>query len=259
MPGLSPALHGGAAPRFGFGTSADQIDVSDLDRFRSLVVRRSPVDAGPPADWRRVWSGRYYDVWRRNSGVSVIEHLPAPTCARIGRMARRVAGGDARLVAAPAAARAAASPHPSAADGMEREGRRPVARADGRSGHDRGARARRTRRPLRGVDLRLDRPPRVGERGRPARRVGRRRAVAASWLDPHRRPAARPRHPHAPARAAGRRPEPGQRGRGALPRSRRAAPGGEGTGADGGAVALARAVRPAALGWVERRSRERAV
>jgi hypothetical protein len=38
---------------------------SALRVYRTLVLRRSPLASRPPAVYRLVWSGRFYDVWQR--------------------------------------------------------------------------------------------------------------------------------------------------------------------------------------------------
>jgi hypothetical protein len=35
--------------------------------YRILVLRRSPLASRPPAAYRLVWSGRFYDVWQRST------------------------------------------------------------------------------------------------------------------------------------------------------------------------------------------------
>jgi hypothetical protein len=91
---------------------------ADLDRFRldgivvyrTLVLRRSPVESRPPSIYRRVWSGRYYEVWQRpEPPPAILEHLPlggsldpaaVPLCSDVLRLAR-LAGSRGRLAAAP--------------------------------------------------------------------------------------------------------------------------------------------------------------
>jgi hypothetical protein len=34
--------------------------------YRTLVLRRSPVESRPPAAYRLAWSGRFYEVWQRS-------------------------------------------------------------------------------------------------------------------------------------------------------------------------------------------------
>ena len=83
----------------------DQIRLSDLLVYRTLVLRRSPTQSRPPAPYRRVAAGRWYDVWQRPDDAGVLEHLalggplaPAatPSCAAVRTLATR-----GRLVAPP--------------------------------------------------------------------------------------------------------------------------------------------------------------
>jgi hypothetical protein len=38
--------------------------------YRTLVLRRSPLASRPPAPYRLVWSGRFYDVWQRTGAFA---------------------------------------------------------------------------------------------------------------------------------------------------------------------------------------------
>ncbi len=243
-PGSRRRCAAGWRPGSGSARAADQIEVRDLNRFRSLVVRRSPVDARPPANWRRVWSGDYYDVWRRTPGVSVIEHLPAgATCARIGRLARRVAPGDARLAAAPPAAAPRNLPTNALPPGWAVRGDDPslvqtvgpgtleVRVPGGRAGSYEVW-----------ISGSIGRRESVSVDGRPAGSAAGELSRPPGWIHTG-DVRLGPGHPRGPARTGGRGPAPGQRGRVALPRTRGAAPGHGPAGADGGGVAVAGAVR----------------
>jgi hypothetical protein len=94
----------------GYDTWAD-LDEMTLDYVRHfpLVVRpRNPVASRPPAPYRRVYAGRYYEVWRAAKGIpAVADHIPLgddsdPTdevdCAAIRELAGHAGGGE--LVAA---------------------------------------------------------------------------------------------------------------------------------------------------------------
>jgi hypothetical protein len=97
---------GGTLPK---GTSAD-LDSFRLDAllvYRTLVLRRSPVESRPPAVYRLVWRKRFYEVWQRpeQSGRAILEHLPlgsdsqpaaVPNCSDVLRLANR-AGSRGRL------------------------------------------------------------------------------------------------------------------------------------------------------------------
>jgi hypothetical protein len=73
------------------------------------VRRRNPIASRPPAPYRRVWDGHYYEVWRGPKGLpTVVDHLPFgngadPTgtvdCAAVRQLAARVEPGG-ELIAA---------------------------------------------------------------------------------------------------------------------------------------------------------------
>jgi hypothetical protein len=107
-----PLRVGGTVPK---GTSVDLDElVTSADRegllaFRTIVMRRSPVASRPPAPYRHVWSGDYYEVWRRPASPNerVISHLAlgspldpneSAPCGEVERLARE-AGLDGRVAA----------------------------------------------------------------------------------------------------------------------------------------------------------------
>ncbi|HEV3479737.1 MAG TPA: hypothetical protein VG144_09840 [Gaiellaceae bacterium] len=49
--------------------------------YRTLVLRRSPVDTRPAAPYKRVWARRFYEVWQRPDVISV-SSTGARRCAR---------------------------------------------------------------------------------------------------------------------------------------------------------------------------------
>jgi hypothetical protein len=53
--------------------------LSDLLTYRTLVLRRSPVESRPPAAYQLVRSGRFYEVWQRGETIS---SGPAVRCAK---------------------------------------------------------------------------------------------------------------------------------------------------------------------------------
>jgi hypothetical protein len=82
---------------FGFPTDIGALDLPYVERFATLVLRRSPVASRPPANYRLVRTGRWYEVWRRGSS-RVLGHValgdalqPGATtsCAQVRRVARR--------------------------------------------------------------------------------------------------------------------------------------------------------------------------
>jgi hypothetical protein len=89
------------------GSELQKTESADIDRFRlpdvlvyrTLVLRRGPTMSRPPSVYNLVWSGRYYEVWRRPAAPrrTVLEHLPlgsdtqtaaVPRCADVHRLAR---------------------------------------------------------------------------------------------------------------------------------------------------------------------------
>lgn len=85
----------------------DDVVAADLAPFRILVRRRSPVASRPPAAFRRIWAGEYWEAWERASvGGAVVARLPGGAagmpagpiaCARIGALVR--SSGASRLAA----------------------------------------------------------------------------------------------------------------------------------------------------------------
>jgi hypothetical protein len=61
--------------------------------YRTLVLRRSPLASRPPAAYRLVWSGRFYDVWQSAPTVEAATNA-RPHCAASRTLARL---GSSRL------------------------------------------------------------------------------------------------------------------------------------------------------------------
>jgi hypothetical protein len=108
-------------------TDIDRIRLSDLLLYRTLVLRRSPVESRPPSIYQLVWSGQWYQVWQRPNPAPdrIVGHRPlgteldpgaVPNCSTILRLASR--RGFSRLVAplrAPVVTLSLATlPHPTA-------------------------------------------------------------------------------------------------------------------------------------------------
>ncbi len=78
-----------------------------LERFRLLIVDRSPLLSRPPANYTLAYQGRYYDVWRRQPRPQVLAHLPLSNggpdaspvaqCATVQRMAAQARRRRARI------------------------------------------------------------------------------------------------------------------------------------------------------------------
>ena len=91
-------------PIFGFYFDLDQQQLGYIEKFDGIIMRRSPDASRPPADYDRVYSNDYYELWRREGPQRVREHLPLglltdptarPRCGEVRRMAgeaRRLGG-----------------------------------------------------------------------------------------------------------------------------------------------------------------------
>jgi hypothetical protein len=87
----------------------DRFDLSSILAYRTLVLRRSPLQSRPPSPYRLVERRRWYEVWRRDDAAPrVLEHLPlgneldpaaAPRCVDVQRLA--LLPGVRRIVAVP--------------------------------------------------------------------------------------------------------------------------------------------------------------
>jgi hypothetical protein len=93
-------LRGGGMVEKGFWADTDDLQLGGLAVYRTLVLRRSPVQSRPPAPYARTFSGGYYEVWQRPAGppAQIVRHLPfgegldvaAPApCDAVRRLVRR--------------------------------------------------------------------------------------------------------------------------------------------------------------------------
>jgi hypothetical protein len=81
----------------GYSANIDDFQLDAILIYRTLVLRRSPVESRPPSPYRLVWSGRWYEVWQRQQSYArILEHLslgndlqPAavPSCADVRHLA----------------------------------------------------------------------------------------------------------------------------------------------------------------------------
>jgi hypothetical protein len=88
----------------------DEMKLSYVLRFPVIVMRRSPVASRPPAPYRRVFQGRYFEVWQRPAGApGVTAHLPLggaldasarPACRDVRALASQARSSGSALVAA---------------------------------------------------------------------------------------------------------------------------------------------------------------
>lgn len=85
----------------------DQQELDYVESFPLIVRRRSPDASRPPENFRLEHRSRFYEAWRRDDDLRVLEHLPAgslyraagvPNCGELLAMARRARPGD-RLLA----------------------------------------------------------------------------------------------------------------------------------------------------------------
>lgn len=107
-------LVGGGQLAKGEWADTDQVVLSSLLIYRTLVLRHNPLQSRPPSVYSLVERGDFYDVWQRapEAGGEIVEHLPlgsaadpgaVPACAEVRRLAA-LAGADGALVAPPRAA-----------------------------------------------------------------------------------------------------------------------------------------------------------
>ena len=103
-------LRNGRTLRKGKSADTDRFRLGGLEVYRTLVLRRSPIQSRPPSPYRLTWRGDYYEVWQRPEGLesSVIAHLglgsdrdpsAVPACSAVRRLARD-AGPGGTLAAA---------------------------------------------------------------------------------------------------------------------------------------------------------------
>ncbi len=105
---------GGYVDKGGYA-DLDQFDLAGLLVYRTIVMRSSPVASRPPAPYRLVYNGTWYQVWQRPSRPArrpVVDSLPlgnqydpagVPACGQVLRLARE-AGPNGLLAAAARAA-----------------------------------------------------------------------------------------------------------------------------------------------------------
>jgi hypothetical protein len=85
----------------------DLVDLNSLLVYRTLVLRRNPSQSRPPAPYRLIYRGKYYEAWQRPEvgGPKVLDHLglgdtvnpvAMPKCSDVKRLARE-AGPDGTL------------------------------------------------------------------------------------------------------------------------------------------------------------------
>jgi hypothetical protein len=118
-----PAGIAGAAGGYGDPVELDRIPPSALLAYPLIVTRVDPSASRPPAAYRLLWQGAYYQVWGRRPGApAALAHValsgaPSAQCTSIQHLAARASADGARLVAARApeliTIALARSPHPA--------------------------------------------------------------------------------------------------------------------------------------------------
>jgi hypothetical protein len=106
-------LKDGTTAKKGEAVDVDELDLSGIFFYRTLVLRRSPIRSRPPVPYRLVRSGKTYEVWQRPVEISSLpEHLSLggpndpgakPDCAKVralGLQAIAKGATSVRMVAA---------------------------------------------------------------------------------------------------------------------------------------------------------------
>jgi hypothetical protein len=62
----------------GGAANLDAFPLTTILPYRSIVLRRSPVESRPPSIYHLVWQGRYYELWQREEEPTqtILEHVP---------------------------------------------------------------------------------------------------------------------------------------------------------------------------------------
>lgn len=101
-------LRDGRYPDMGYGYDIDQFSPKYVNYYRTIVMRRSPSGGRPPAGYRLITRGDYYELWQRpqRASVTVVEHLPVSVagvssgpaaCSSVKRLARDAQRWHGRL------------------------------------------------------------------------------------------------------------------------------------------------------------------
>ena len=86
-------LADGTPAGYGFSYDLDQLPPKAVESYDTIVARRRPDSSRPPGSFERIFSGRFYDVWRRRGGSELVAHIPAGSGLEA---AGRVSCGDLR-------------------------------------------------------------------------------------------------------------------------------------------------------------------
>ncbi len=88
----------------------DQVSPAALRAYPLIVTRRDPAASRPPAAYRLLWQGAYYEVWGRRPGApAALAHVGLSSvrvgglsgrCSRVQRVARLAESHGAQLISA---------------------------------------------------------------------------------------------------------------------------------------------------------------
>jgi hypothetical protein len=89
-------LADGTPAGYGMSYDLDQLPPNAVKSYETIVARRRPNASRPPSSFERVFSGRFYDVWRNRRNREIVAHVPAgaglqaagrASCAEVRRAA----------------------------------------------------------------------------------------------------------------------------------------------------------------------------
>ncbi|HTX30128.1 MAG TPA: hypothetical protein VMD09_02020 [Solirubrobacteraceae bacterium] len=103
-------LRSGAEVPTGGYADLDQFQIATLLVYRTIVMRTGPTASRPPAPYRLIYNGPWYQVWQRPTTLSrqIVDSIPlggslspiaVPSCTQVARLAREV-GPNGELAAA---------------------------------------------------------------------------------------------------------------------------------------------------------------
>lgn len=100
----------GVGKQYGRSYDLDELTLPTVERFKTIVMRRSPAWSRPPGNFHLVWQASYYTVWQRDS-PSPLEHVglgeggwqpvAKPSCPPVRLLAKRARSAHTDLVYTP--------------------------------------------------------------------------------------------------------------------------------------------------------------
>jgi hypothetical protein len=70
-------LADGTPAAYGMSYDLDQLPPQAVESYETIVARRRPNASRPPSSFERIFSGRFYDVWRNRRDREILAHVPA--------------------------------------------------------------------------------------------------------------------------------------------------------------------------------------